>query len=95
MKALSMTDVFTLCTSLGIEPQAGPDGVRIGTTGWRLERGGGVAGHADEWWLRPIAGAYHPDAPDAKAAPRGPARTREELLALLRAKWRRLPTENA
>ena len=78
-------DVVAVCRELGIEPDCGADGVRLGTTEWRLVRGGGIAGNMDRWWLRPIAVR----ALAAVAVPLGPFTTRAQLITGLRA-WLRL-----
>jgi hypothetical protein len=85
---VDMSDVVEVCESVGVAPQSGPLGVQVGTTGWRIERGSGIAGHGHEWWLCVIADAYHPKAPDAKADPIGPFRTRQDLKRALLTKWR-------
>jgi len=86
---MTMSEVVALCEDLGIAPQSGPLGVQIGTTGWRLECGSGIAGNGYKWWLRVIAGVYGPGAPDHKAAPVGPLQTKAELRSALLAKWGR------
>lgn len=90
---MDMSDVVEVCESVGVAPQSGPLGVQVGTTGWRLECGSWIAGNGHEWWLRVIAGAYHPKAPDVKAAPIGPLRTRSDLKRALLAKWKHWYTE--
>lgn len=84
---MNMSQVVTVCKELGISPQPGPLGVKIGTTGWRIECGGGIAGNAGDWWVRVIAGVYGTTAPDASALPLGPIGTANELRAILRKKW--------
>lgn len=75
--------IVKLLKELGILPTFTPHGIRLGTTGWRLERGGGIAGNLHTYWLRVIPNIYHPLAPDANALKRGPAHTRRELRELL------------
>jgi hypothetical protein len=85
---MTALEVMNVCSGLGILPDSGPHGIRIGSTGWRLERGSGIAGNLNEWWLRPIAGMYDPAAPDATAKPIGPLKTCAQLSAALRRKWK-------
>ena len=87
---MNMTDVVELCEQIGVAPQPGPLGVQIGTTGWRLESGGGIAGHLNAWWLRIIPGAYSRGAPYENAKPIGPLFTRTQIESALRAQWRSL-----
>lgn len=75
--------IAKLLKELGISPTFTPHGIRLGTTGWRLERSGGIAGNLHTWWLRVIPNIYHPLAPDTNALARGPAHTRRELRRLL------------
>jgi hypothetical protein len=85
---MTALEAMSVCSGLGIDPQSGPYGIRIGSTGWRLERGSGVAGNAGVWWLRTIAGMYGPGAPDFAAKPIGPLKTCAQLNRALRAKWK-------
>lgn len=90
---MDMKKVVSVCESIGVIATPGPLGVRVGSTGWRIERGSGIAGHGGEWWLRTVAGMYSPRAPDASASPVGPIRTPTQLKSALRNKWKSLPRE--
>jgi hypothetical protein len=84
---MDMATVVAVCWEIGVHPTATPHGVRVGTYAWRIESGGGIAGNGGKWWLAPMTGMYHPDAPDASAKPMGPASTPRQLARLLRKRW--------
>ena len=90
--AMNMTDVVRVCEKVGVAPQSGPLGVQVGTTGWRIECGSGIAGNGHTWWIRVIKGAYHPKAPEANANAIGPLHTCADLERALLAKWGRSAT---
>ncbi len=47
---MDMSDVVEVCESVGVAPQPGPLGVQVGTTGWRIERGGEKRIQVSDGW---------------------------------------------
>src|SRR5271170_3180407 len=80
---MTRDEVRTLMENCLGKCTSGPHGISYGPM--RVEAGGGVAGHAQEWWIR------FPGLEDSSlAAPVGPLRTKRELRAALRTKLHRI-----